>query len=136
MKFIRPTHAIILALVLTVGMAGMLPASAAKGIERTQLSRADLSGVEGVEVIVSFQRLQPGARMARHIHCGDETVYVLKGRSLEIPGGKIIPVVTESTSRNIREVPHGGFILAGEEYIEVLTIHSVDKGKPLVVGVE
>ena len=79
MKFIRPTHAIILALVLTVGIAGMLPASAAEGIERTELSWADLSGVEGVEVIVSFQRLQPGARMARHINYGDETVYVLKG---------------------------------------------------------
>jgi hypothetical protein len=135
-KFIRPTHAIILALVLTFGMAGMLPASAAEGIERNELSRADLSGVEGVEVIVSFQRLQPGARMARHIHYGDETVYALKGGSLEIPDGKIIPVVTGSTSRNIREVPHGGFMVAGEEYVEVLTIHIVDKGKPLVVVVE
>ena len=136
MKFIRPTHAIILALVLTVGIAGMLPASAAEGIERTKLNRADLSGVDGVEVIVSFQRLQPGARMARHIHYGDETVYVLKGGSLEIPDGKIIPVVTGSTSRNIREVPHGGFMVAGEEYVEVLTIHIVDKGKPLMVVVE
>jgi len=135
-KFIRPTHAIILALVLTVGMAGMLPASAAEGIERTELSWADLSGVEGVEVIVSFQRLQPGARMARHIHYGDETVYVLKGGGLEIPDGKIIPVVTGSTSRNIREVPHGGFMVAGEKYVEVLTIHIVDKGKPLVVVAE
>jgi hypothetical protein len=117
-------------------MAGMLPASAAEGIERNELSRADLSGVEGVEVIVFFQRLQPGARMARHIHYGDETVYALKGGSLEIPDGKIIPVVTGSTSRNIREVPHGGFMVAGEEYVEVLTIHIVDKGKPLVVVVE
>jgi hypothetical protein len=74
--------------------------------------------------------------MARHIHYGDETVYALKWGSLEIPDGKIIPVVTGSTSRNIREVPHGGFMVAGEEYVEVLTIHIVDKGKPLVVVVE
>jgi hypothetical protein len=33
-------------------------------------------------------------------------------------------------------MPHGGFVVVGEETIEVITTHIVDKGKPFAVPVE
>jgi quercetin dioxygenase-like cupin family protein len=48
-------------------------------IERTELHRADLTGVEGIEVIVAHRVVQPGATVPLHTHPGDEHLQILQG---------------------------------------------------------
>jgi hypothetical protein len=43
------------------GLSGLSPVHAIEGIERTELSRYNLTNVEGMEIVVSFLRLHPGA---------------------------------------------------------------------------
>ena len=35
------------------------------------------------------------------------------------------------TSLNLRDVPHGAFKVVGDTPLKLLTVHIVDKGKPL-----
>jgi hypothetical protein len=32
---------------------------------------------------------------------------------------------------NVRDVPHGAFKVVGDKMVKLLTVHIVDKGKPL-----
>ena len=36
---------------------------------------------------------------------------------------------------NVREVPHAGYKVVGDKPLKLLTVHVVDKGKPLAVNV-
>lgn len=112
------------------------PALSIEGIDRLELRRDDLSQADGTEIIVARLRLRPGATMPRHTHHGDEIVYVIKGGTIEVPGPKQIKLNAGESLRNARGVPHGGFTVIGPEVIEVLTVHVVDKGRPLMVLVD
>ena len=48
--------------------------------KRTILERHDLSGVDGWEVILGTAELRSGSVIGWHIHYGDESGYVLRGR--------------------------------------------------------
>jgi quercetin dioxygenase-like cupin family protein len=48
---------------------------------RTELKRADLTGKD-MDVIVTVVEVPPGETLARHIHPGEEAVYVLEGATL------------------------------------------------------
>lgn len=112
------------------------PALSIEGIDRLELRRDGLSQAEGTEIIVARLRLHPGAVMPRHTHHGDEVVYVIRGGTIELPDRKQILLSAGDSMRNARDVPHGGFSVIGPGVMEVLTVHIVDKGKPLMVLVE
>jgi len=57
--------------------------------------------------------------------------YVLEGATAELPDGKQISVETGAAVINVREVPHGGIKIVGDKTLKLLTVHVVDKGKPL-----
>jgi quercetin dioxygenase-like cupin family protein len=97
---------------------------------RTELMKADLTGTN-MEVIISIVEAKPGAGLPRHIHPGEEAVYVLEGATLELPDGKQVPRPTGVASINIRDVPHAGFKVVGDKTLKLLTVHVVDKGKPM-----
>jgi len=97
---------------------------------RTELKKADLTGTN-MEVIISIVEAKPGAGLARHIHPGEEAYYVLEGAALELPDGKQIPLPTGAASINLRDVPHAGFKVVGDKTLKLLTVHVVDKGKPM-----
>jgi len=42
-----------------------------------------------------------------------------------------LPQAGEGVGLNLRDVPHGGFKIVGDQSLKVLTVHVVDKGKPL-----
>ncbi len=107
-------------------------ALAEEGIERRELRRSDLTGSNGIEIILAELRLQPGARMPRHFHHGDEFLYVLQGGSIRVPGPKEITFKAGDTAHFPRGQIHGGFTVAGETALVVITTHIVDKGKPLM----
>ena len=95
----------------------------------TELKRADLTGTN-MEVIISVAEVQPGNTLARHFHHGEEAVYVLEGATLQLPDGKEIPFPAGAAVINVRDVAHGGFKVAGDKPLKLLTVHIIDKGKP------
>ena len=98
---------------------------------RTELKKADLTGTE-MEIIMSTVEVKPGDSLARHFHHGEEAVYVLEGATLVLPDGKEIPFPTGTAVINKRNMPHAGFKVGGDKPLKMLTVHIVDKGKPLL----
>ncbi len=130
MKFIRRAMVCSAFVVLTMAIVAPLGAQDYPG--RKELDRADLSGAPGMEVVLSTVELKPGDRLAPHIHHGIETGYVLEGGMVEMPGKPPMPLPTGAPIKIIlRDAPHGGWTVVGDKTIKLLTVHVVDKGKPL-----
>jgi quercetin dioxygenase-like cupin family protein len=98
--------------------------------DRKELKRADVTGTN-MEIIISISETKPGETFPRHIHHGEEALYVLEGASAELPDGKQISLPTGAAVINARDVPHAGFKIVGDKTLKLLTVHVVDKGKPL-----
>ena len=84
-----------------------------------------------MEVITSINEIPPGQSSKLHIHHGEEAFYVIDGGTIELPDGKQVPFPTGVTNVNARDVPHGAFKVVGDKPIKYLSVHIVDKGKPL-----
>ena len=125
---------LLMALVLGTATA-VLCTAAATGTadlpQRVELKRTDLSGAPGMEVITSIAEFRTGESIPRHSHHGIETGYVLQGTMIQMPGKDPTMMATGSTILNLRDVPHAGFKVVGETSLKLLTVHVVDKGKPL-----
>ena len=98
---------------------------------RREIRRADLSGAPGMEVIMSVAEYRPGDELTRHFHHGIEAGYVLEGGMIQAPGRESMELKTGESIFILRDVPHGGFRIVGERSVKLLTVHVVDKGKPL-----
>lgn len=123
----------VLALIIAVAP---FAAEAAGELKRIVLKRVDLTGVDGIEVITALIEAEPGAHLARHSHHGDEFLYVLEGGMIQVPGKDPVAMTQGQTLHFPRGMVHGGFDVVGEQVIKALTVHVVDKGKPLVVPAE
>jgi quercetin dioxygenase-like cupin family protein len=99
--------------------------------QRTELKRADLSGAPGMEVISSISEFKTGEELARHLHHGIETGYVLQGTLVQYPGQAPTMMRTGTVIMTPRDEPHAGFKVVGQQPLKVFTVHVVDKGKPL-----
>ena len=97
---------------------------------RKELQRADLIGTN-MEVITSIVEIKPGEVSTLHIHHGEETYYVLAGATIETPDGKREAIPTGAIGMNARDVPHGAYKVVGDTPLKLLSVHIVDKGKPL-----
>jgi quercetin dioxygenase-like cupin family protein len=98
---------------------------------RQELKRVDLSGAPGMEVITSITEYKVGETIPRHVHHGVETGYVLQGSGIQVPGKAPARLETGAPILNLRDVPHAGFTVIGPEPLKLLTVHIVDKDKPL-----
>jgi quercetin dioxygenase-like cupin family protein len=116
--------------IVAAGALTCVTAQAQDSAGRKELKRSDLTGTN-MEVVVSVSETRPGETLARHIHHGEEAFYVLEGATAELPDGKQISLATGAASINVREVAHGGFKIIGDKTLKLLTVHVVDKGKPL-----
>ena len=96
-----------------------------------QLNRADLSGDKPMEVISSISEYRPGDRLERHFHKGLEVAYVVQGASIQAPGKAPGQLAEGRSLLNLRDIPHGGFTIVGEQALKVFTVHIVDKGQPI-----
>ena len=119
---------LLFAMVLVLATAALCWAQESSA--RKELKRADLSGAPGMEVVMSITEYKPGDELALHIHHGVEAGYVLEGGMIEIPGKPPMAIPTGASVMNLRDVPHG-FKVVGDKTIKLLTVHVVDKGKPL-----
>ena len=99
--------------------------------QRQELKRADLTASNDMEVITSISEIKRGETIPRHYHHGIETGYVLQGTMVQLPGQAPTMMQTGSAIMNLRDVPHAGFTVVGDQPLKLLSVHIVDKGKPL-----
>lgn len=122
---------VLLALIVTSGVA-LRPAPAQDpGVRRTQLQRHDLS-VPGREVIQVRVELDPGVAFGRHRHPGEELINVLEG-SLEYEVEGKPPVTLRAG--DVLFIPAGTVHAAknvGSGNGAELATYIVEKGKPLL----
>jgi quercetin dioxygenase-like cupin family protein len=122
----------IVAAFAAVAVTGLAYADDLESKNRVELKRADLSAPSAnMEVIMSRTEYPPGTLLARHIHHGEEAFYVVQGATVETADGKQIELKTGTGSINPRDVPHAGLKVVGNTALILLTVHIVDKGKPL-----
>ena len=112
-------------------MAMGAPLWAQDSVGRKELRRVDLSGAPGMEVVLSVGEYKPGDAIALHLHHGIETGYVLEGGMVELPGKPPFELPTGAPIMNLRDVQHAGWTVVGNKTIKLVTVHIVDKGKPL-----
>jgi quercetin dioxygenase-like cupin family protein len=102
-----------------------------KGVHRTDLQQHDLS-IAGREAIQVQVDIDPGVTAPRHIHPGEEIIYVLKGAleyqldgkpPVTLKAGDVlfVPAGTPHSAKNV------GTVVGSE-----LATYIVEKGKPLV----
>ena len=115
---------------LFIALALTSAANAQDSPYRKELKRADLTGTN-MEVIVSISEVKPGEAATLHFHHGEEPYFFLEGGTIETPDGKQVTVPNGATGITARNVPHGAYKVVGDKPIKLLTIHIVDKGKPL-----
>jgi quercetin dioxygenase-like cupin family protein len=84
-----------------------------------------------MEIIVGITEFKPGEDGIAHIHHGEEAFYILEGATVELPDGRRVDVPVGATNVNVRDVPHGAGKVVGDKSLKILTVHIVDKGKPL-----
>jgi quercetin dioxygenase-like cupin family protein len=121
------------ALLLLAALASFatLPVLAQDAPGRKELRRVDLSGAPGMEVVVSITELKPGDEVGAHFHHGIETGYVLEGGMTQATGQPPVALVAGASLMNLRDATHAGYKVVGDKTIKLLTVHIVDKGKPL-----
>lgn len=122
---------------LTLGAvqaAPIPPASQTPGITRTDLQQHDLS-IPGWATIQTRVDFAPGAVAPRHVHPGEEIVYVLKGRlEYRLDG---LPRATLNPG-DVLFIPTGkphSVENVGLESASELATYIIEKDKPLVVPV-
>jgi quercetin dioxygenase-like cupin family protein len=104
----------------------------AQTTKRTELTKGQLTGTN-MEIVVGTIEAAPGTTAVLHTHAGEEAVYVVSGATAVTPDGKPIVFEAGTAKINVRDIPHGAFTVTGDKTLKLLTVHIVDKGKPLYI---
>jgi uncharacterized cupin superfamily protein len=117
---------------LSIFLAACLvaPAMAEELVIRQVLNEKPLSGVAGVNVVVSKLVIRPGGRVPLHTHPGDEHVVIVAGGDVLMPDGKEMSFPDDMPMFFAAGSVHGGVSNRGQSDIEIVTTHIVDADKP------
>jgi hypothetical protein len=96
---------------------------------RTELKRGDLAGTDK-EIIIGVLEVPSGSTIDRQTRGGSGLCI---GRRLQFPYGKEVSRPAGQVGLNVRDVPHAGHKVVGDKPLKLLTVHIVDKGKPMTV---
>lgn len=118
-------------LAVLIGSVPALGMAQLDSANRKEIKRVDLSGAPGFEVINSITEYKKGEEIKLHIHHGLESAYVVQGSTVQPPGKDPMQLPTGASLINLRDVPHGGFKIVGDQPLILFTVHIVEKGKPL-----
>ena len=119
-------------LLFVLGVAtGLVAQTLTDSPNRHEQRRTDLTGAPNMEVIASIVELKPGESSLLHTHHGIEVFHVIQGSMIQVPGKEPTMMQTGLTSMNLRDVKHGAFKNVGDGTLKLLTVHIVDKDKPL-----
>lgn len=133
MKATRMTELAVL--IVGIGLALNVARAQLAGTKRTDLQRHDLS-VAGREVVQARVDIDPGVVSPRHMHPGEEIIYVLEGLLEYQVEGKS-PVTLKAG--DVLFIPAGTIHAAknvGSGNGAELATYVVEEGKPLVVLVK
>jgi quercetin dioxygenase-like cupin family protein len=120
------------AALFSLGLAtGLTAQTLTDSPQRIEQKRTDLTGAPNMEVIASIVELKPGESSHLHVHHGIEAFHVLQGALVQAPGQEPTMLATGLTSLNLRDVKHGAFTVVGPTPLKLLTVHIVDKDRPL-----
>jgi quercetin dioxygenase-like cupin family protein len=107
----------------------------ASGIERTDLQQHDLS-IPGREVVQNRVDISPEAPAFKHLHPGEEIIYVLEGLlEYQVEGKAPVTVKAGEVFFVPAETIHAVKNVGSGDAAELAT-YVVEKGKPLVVLAE
>ena len=98
---------------------------------RQELRRTDVAGAPGMEVVLSVHEWKPGDEIVAHFHHGIEAGYFIEGGTVQAPGAPVRVIAPGTPIWNLRDVTHAGFRVIGDKTIKLVTVHIVDKGKPM-----
>ena len=119
-------------LLFALGLAtGLTAQTLTDSPNRKEQKRTDLTGAPNMEVIASIVEFKPGESSNLHIHHGVEALYVIQGSMIQVPGQEPAMLPTGLTSVVLRDVKHGALKVVGDVPLRLLTVHIVDKDKPL-----
>ncbi|MBV9455893.1 MAG: cupin domain-containing protein [Bradyrhizobium sp.] len=107
----------------------------AQSSKRTELTKGDLTGKD-MDIVVGIVEVPPGASGILHTHPGDKAYYIIDGATGVAPDSKPIVFEPGIAKINARDVPHGAFTVTGDKTLKLLTVHIVDKGKPMTIPVK
>jgi quercetin dioxygenase-like cupin family protein len=110
---------------------GLFAETFTDSLQRVELKRADVSGANNMEIIVSTAEYKPGESIDRHAHHGMEAAYIIQGSDVQVPGKPPMALATGTSLLNLRDVKHAGFKVVGSSSLKLFTVHVVDKGAPL-----
>ena len=120
------------AVLFSLGLAtGLTAQTLTDSPQRKEQKRTDLTGTPNMEVIASIVEIKPGESSNLHVHHGVEAFHVLQGAAIQAPGQEPSSLPTGLTSLNLRDIKHGAFKVLGDTPLKLLTVHIVDKDKPL-----
>ncbi len=126
------------ALLISIGALGAAGSNAQDApIKRTELLRADLTGIAGREVVIYIADVAPGAAGGKHTHAGDEFVYILEGvLVVDCDGNEPLRLKQGETAHLTPDVVHAARNGSDSEPAKVLVSLVVEKGKPLAQPVK
>ena len=112
-----------------IAAAGLMaPATGQEGIKRTELGTMDFP--LGYQTVKGIAEIARGTCSGRHTHPGIETSYVLEGEvTLKIDGQPDQHLKAGDPVQIPAGIGHDG--RAGNSGGKVLTVHVIEKGKPL-----
>lgn len=110
---------------------GLFAETFTDSLQRVEVKRADLSGANNMEIIVSTAEYKPGESIDRHSHHGMEAAYIVQGSEVQAAGKGPMTLATGTSLLNLRDVKHAGFKVVGNTSLKLFTVHVVDKGAPL-----
>ena len=120
------------AVLFSLGLAtGLTAQTLTDSPQRKEQKRTDLTGTPNMEVIASIVEIKPGESSNLHFHHGVEAFHVLQGAAIQAPGQEPSSLPTGLTSLNLRDIKHGAFKVLGDTPLKLVTVHIVDKDKPL-----
>ena len=111
------------------------PPDATPGLKLENLLKAQLEGVEGIEVIVSRVTMPPNTSLPKHWHPGEEFGYVLEGSVVLWQEGKddIVGKKGDVVKVPLKQVHTA---ITRDEGATILVFRVHEKGKPERVPVE
>ncbi len=121
------------ALCALTGFSATEVGAQATGLKRTIVSRTD-GPAPGYETIEAKVEIPAGSAIARHIHFGIETSYVVEGSvELDVQGVGPKTYAAGDGFQVPTQTPHGG--KNGDKPTVLVAVYVVEKGKPLATPV-
>ncbi len=123
---------LIFAVGITLGVIGSQLLRAQRPLERTEVLKTDVAGMEGQEAHMWVAEIAPGAATGRHSHPTARFVYVMEGSvTLEVDGKSPQTFKAGEGFQEIPEVVHNFRNASATEPAKALGFQIATKGQPL-----